>query len=67
MYKLTNLAGRPIYILNVENVFMVHAPTPGVYAEDAKTEIVPVQGHAIAVRETPAEVARILSGKEEAR
>jgi hypothetical protein len=46
---------------------MVHAPTPGVYAEDAKTEIVPVQGHAIAVRETPAEVARILSGKEEAR
>ena len=63
MAKLTNLAGRPLYILAVENVFMVHAPTPGIYADDAKTEIIPVQGHPIAVRETPAEVVRIL-GKD---
>ena len=63
MPKLTNPAGKAIYILAPEHVFMVRGPLPGEYTDEAKAVIVPIEGHPIAVRETPAEVARIL-GRE---
>jgi hypothetical protein len=63
MPKLTELDGTPVYILAPDNVYMVHKPIKGKYDETAGAVLIPIHGATIAVRETPAQVLKIL-GKD---